>query len=135
MSSSLQQLWRRRKPVAATALLVICSGLWLGAIRYTHRAPTVRTIDVKRGEFLDSLGIRGEVKALKSVGVTAPAEAGDLQILKIVSDGAKLNQGDPIVEFDKTKTDQDLAQYRSSLKYATADIEQGERHEHDLCLC
>lgn len=125
MSSRLQQLWRRRKPVAAAALLVIGSALWLGAIRYTHRAPTVRTIDVKRGEFLDSLGIRGEVKALKSVGVTAPAEAGDLQILKIVSDGAKLNQGDPIVEFDKTRTDQDLAQYRSSLKYATADIEQG----------
>jgi RND family efflux transporter MFP subunit len=35
-----------------------------------------------------------------------------------------VNPGDPIVEFDRTKTTQDLAQYRSSLKYATADIEQ-----------
>ena len=44
--------------------------------------------------------------------------------MNIASDGAKVNQGDLIVEFDKTKTEQDLAQYRSSLKYATADIEQ-----------
>ena len=104
--------------------MIIGCVLLLGAIRYTHRAPTVPTIDVRRGEFLDSFEIRGEVKALKSIGVTAPAETGDLQILKIVSDGAKVNQGDPILEFDKTKTEQDLAQYRSSLKYATADIEQ-----------
>jgi RND family efflux transporter MFP subunit len=47
-----------------------------------------------------------------------------LQILKIASDGAKVNRKDSIIEFDKTKTEQDLAQYRSSLKYATADIEQ-----------
>jgi RND family efflux transporter MFP subunit len=96
----------------------------LGTIRYSHRAPAIPTIDVKRGEFLDSLDIRGEIKALKSVEVTAPAETGNLQILKIVSDGAKVSQGESIVEFDKTKTEQDLAQYRSSLKYAAADIEQ-----------
>lgn len=124
MSSRLQQLWNRRKPVHIAALLVMGCALLLGAIRSTHRSPTVPTIDVKRGEFLDSLEIRGEIKALKSVGVTAPAEAGDLQILEIVNDGAKVKPGDPIVQFDKTKTDQELAQYRSSLKYAEADIEQ-----------
>ena len=124
MTRRFEQLWKRRRPFVGAGLLVIGCVLLLGAIRYTHRTPTIATIDVKRGEFLDSLEIRGEIKALKSVGIAAPAEAGDLQILKIASDGAKVNQGDPIVEFDKTKTEQDLAQYRSSLKYATADIEQ-----------
>lgn len=102
---------------------MLCAVL-LGSIRYTHRTPAIPTIDVTRGEFIDSLEIRGEIKALKSIEVTAPAEAGDLQILKIASDGAKVNRGDPIVEFDNTKTEQDLEQHRSSLKYATADIEQ-----------
>jgi HlyD family secretion protein len=123
MMRSLQQLWKHRKRLVTTVLALGCV-LLLGAIRYTHRPPAVSTIDVKRGEFLDSFQIRGEIKALKSVGVNAPAEAGDLQILKMASDGAKVNRGDPIVEFDKTKTEQDLAGYRSSLKYATADIEQ-----------
>lgn len=124
MVRRLQQLRARHKSVVTAALILVGPILLLGAIRYTHRAPAIPTIDVKRGEFLDSFDIRGEIKALKSIGITAPAEAGDLQILKIVSDGGKVNKGDPIVEFDKTKTEQDLAQYRSSLKYATADIEQ-----------
>ena len=35
-----------------------------------------------------------------------------------------MKPGDLVVEFDKTKTEQDLAQYRSSLKSAEAEIEQ-----------
>jgi HlyD family secretion protein len=124
MIRRLQQLWVGHKPLVTAALMVAGCIVLLGAFRYTHRAPAIPTIDVKRGEFLDSFDLRGEIKALKSIGVTAPAEAGDLQILKIASDGGKVNKGDPIVEFDKTKTEQDLAQDRSSLKYATADIEQ-----------
>ncbi len=124
MIRRLQQLWTRRKPVITAAVLIAGTVLLLGAIRYSHRTPAIPTIDVKRGEFLDSFEVRGEITALKSIGVTAPAEAGDLQILKLATDGAKVRQGDSIVEFDKTKTEQDLAQYRSSLKYATADIEQ-----------
>jgi HlyD family secretion protein len=124
MIHTLQQVWARHKSLMIAALIVAGCMLLLGAIRYTHRSPAIPTIDVKRGEFLDSFDLRGEIKALKSIGVSAPAEAGDLQILKIASDGGKVNKGDPIVEFDKTKTEQDLAQYRSSLKYATADIEQ-----------
>jgi HlyD family secretion protein len=124
MISRVQQFWTRNKGLVTSGIIVTLCLLLLGAIRYTHRAPGIPTIDVRRGEFIDSLDIRGEIKALKSIEVAAPAEAGDLQILKIVSDGAKVNQGDSIVEFDKTKTEQDLAQYRSSLKYAAADIEQ-----------
>src|SRR6516164_1689702 len=116
-----QQVWARQKPVVVAGIATACV-LLLGAIRYGHRAPAIPTIDVKRGEFLDSFQIRGEIAALKSIEITAPANAGELQILKISADGAKVKPGDPIVEFDKTKTEQDLAQYRSSLKYASADI-------------
>ena len=123
MIRRLQQTWRHSKAAVVCGIVATCV-LLLGAIRYSHRAPAIPTLDVKRGEFLDSFQIRGEIAALKSIEITAPAEAGQLQILKLVPDGAKVKQGDPIVEFDKTKTEQDLAQYRSSLKYAAADIEQ-----------
>lgn len=123
MIRRLQQVWARQKPVVVTGIVLGCV-LLLGAIRYSHRTPAIPTLEVKRGEFLDSFQIRGEIAALKSIDVAAPAEAGDLEILKISADGAKVKPGDTIVEFDKTKTEQDLAQYRSSLKYASADIEQ-----------
>jgi HlyD family secretion protein len=119
-----RQLWIRRKATVITVVLLACSGVVLGAVRLSRRSPTVPTYQVKRGEFLDSLQFRGEVKALKSVTISAPAEAGDLRIVKLVDEGAAVKPGDVVVEFDKTKTEQDLAQYRSTLKSAEASIEQ-----------
>ncbi len=114
---------RRKAAVVAVILLLGCGVLW-GAVRLGRRGPNVPTIEVKRGEFLDSLQFRGEVKALKSVTISAPAQAGDLQIVKIVPEGTVVKMGDVVVEFDGTKTQQDLAQYKSTLKSAEAEIGQ-----------
>jgi HlyD family secretion protein len=124
MIARIRQLWIRRKAIVIVAALLVGSGVVLGAVRFSTRSPEVPTWDVKRGEFVDSVQFRGEVKAMKSVTISAPAEAGDLQIVKIVADGTQVKQGDLVVEFDKTKTEQDLAQDRSVLKSAQAEIEQ-----------
>jgi len=124
MIQRFRQLSLRRKAIAIVILVLAASGVVLGAVRLGKRSPTVPTYDVKRGEFLDSLQFRGEVKALKSVTISAPAEAGDLQIIKISPEGTTVKPGDVVVEFDKTKTAQDLAQYKSTLKSAEATIEQ-----------
>lgn len=123
MIGKLKTLLMQRKLATAATVLIAC-GVVYGAVRYSRRSPSVPTIEVKRSEFLDSVQFRGECSALKSLSITAPAEAGDLLILKIAADGSKVKRGDMIVEFDKTKTEQDLAQFRSTLKYSTADIDQ-----------
>lgn len=124
MIQRFRQLSMRRKAMAVALLVLAGSGVVLGAVRLGKRAPTVPTIAVKRGEFLDSLEFRGEIKALKSVTISAPSEAGDLQIIKVSAEGTAVKPGDVVVEFDKTKTEQDLAQFRSSLKSAEAAIDQ-----------
>jgi len=124
MIRRFRQLSMQRKAVAIAVLMLAGSGVVLGAVRLGKRTPTVPTIEVKRGEFLDSLQFRGEVKALKSVTISAPSDAGDLQIIKVSAEGTAVKPGDVVVEFDKTKTEQDLAQYRSSLKSAVAAIDQ-----------
>jgi RND family efflux transporter MFP subunit len=124
MMERIHRLWIRRKALVITVVLLAGSGVVLGAVHLSKRSPTVPTYQVKRGEFLDSLQFRGEVKALKSVTISAPAEAGDLQIVKLTTEGAAVKAGDVLVEFDKTKTEQDLAQFRSGLKSAMASIEQ-----------
>ncbi len=118
------------RKLAIVALVLLACGVVFGAVRYSRRGPSVPTIEVKRTEFIDSVEFRGECTALKSLSITAPAEAGDLQILKIAADGTKVKPGDMIVEFDKTKTEQDLAQYRSTLRYSTADIDQTRAQSH-----
>jgi HlyD family secretion protein len=124
MIQRFRQLSMRHKAMAIVILVLAGSGVVLGAVRLGKRAPTVPTYEVKRGEFLDSLQFRGEVKALKSVTISAPSEAGDLQIIKVSPEGTAVKPGDVVVEFDKTKTQQDLAQYKSTLKSADAGIEQ-----------
>jgi HlyD family secretion protein len=123
----IQRFRKLSKKAKAAAILVVVlagCGVVLGSVRLGKRTPPVPTIEVKRGEFLDSLQFRGEVKAQKSVTISAPAEAGDLQIIKLVPDGSTVKPGDVVVEFDHTKTDQDLAQDKSSLKSAEAAIDQ-----------
>ena len=124
MMKRVQRLWIRRKALVITVLVLAGSGVLLGAVRLSRHAPTVPTLELKRGEFLDSLQFRGEVKALKSVTISAPAEAGDLQIIKLVPEGTAVKPGDVVVDFDKTKTEQDLAVYRSTLRSAQATIDQ-----------
>src|ERR1700736_3362334 len=124
MLQRFHRLSIQRKGMIVAIILLAGSGVVLGGVRLGKRSPTVATIEVKRGEFLDSADFRGEVKALKSVTISAPAEAGDLRIVKLSPEGTAVKLGDLVVEFDKTKTEQDLAQYRSSLKSADAEIEQ-----------
>jgi HlyD family secretion protein len=124
MIQRFRQLSMRSKVMAIVILVLAGSGVVLGAVRLGKRNPTVPTYEVNRGEFLDSMQFHGEVKALKSVTISAPAEAGDLQIIKIAAEGTVVKPGDSVVEFDKTKTEQDLAQYKSALKSAEAAIEQ-----------
>jgi HlyD family secretion protein len=114
----------RHKAVTVVIALVAGSAAAFGYVHYSKHTPTVPTFEVKRGEFLDAIQFRGELKAMKSVTISAPSEAGDLQILKMATDGSHLNQGDMIVEFDPSKTQQELAKDQSILKSAQAEIEQ-----------
>ncbi|MGD0890310.1 MAG: HlyD family efflux transporter periplasmic adaptor subunit [Terracidiphilus sp.] len=120
----LRDLWGGKKAWTVAAVLAFASAAVFAFVHYSRKAPTVPTFQVKRGEFLDALQFRGQLKAMKSVTITAPSNAGDLQILKIVTDGTQVKKGDVVVEFDPSKTKQDLAQDQSTLKSSQAEIDQ-----------
>lgn len=82
------------------------------------------TAEVKRSEFVDYLELRGQVRAIHSVVITAPADAGDLQILHLVHEDARVKKGEVLVEFDATKLKATLAQDQSALRGAEAGAEQ-----------
>ena len=124
MTGRIRNLLTRRKAMIVAAILFASSAAIFGLVHLSHRSSTIPAFAVKREEFVDSVQFRGEVKAMKSLSISAPAEAGELQILKIANSGVDLKKGDLIVEFDKSKTEQDLAQDRSALKSAQAAIDQ-----------
>lgn len=126
---------KKKKMVAAGATAAAL--LIFGAFRLVDSAPNIPTAVVARGDFTDYLELRGDVKALKSRTITAPYEAGDLQILKITPDGTTVKKGDIVVSFDTTTPKQMLAQDQTELKSADAEIEQSRakarlKEEQDL---
>src|SRR5215470_2099322 len=131
------QKWQPKRKIVAGVGLAILSALGLGAFRLASSTVALPTAEVKRKEFVDTLEIKGEVKALRSVVIAAPYSAGDLQIVNLVANSAKVKKGDLIVEFDTTTTKQKLAQDQSSAKSAEAEIQQSRaaarlKEEQDL---
>jgi RND family efflux transporter MFP subunit len=115
---------RKQKALAALAVLAVGSAGLYALAHSSKKAPVLPTFQVKRDEFLDVIQFRGELKAMKSQTITAPSNAGDLQILKIAPDGTQVKEGDVVVEFDPSQTQRSLAQFQSTLKSSQAEIEQ-----------
>jgi RND family efflux transporter MFP subunit len=87
--------------------------------------PNATTVEVTHGDFVDYIQIRGDIRPAKSIILNAPLQSGgDLQIVKLVKNGAQVKQGDLLVEFDATTLQQRLAERRSDLKAAEREIEQ-----------
>jgi HlyD family secretion protein len=86
-------------------------------------AGNIATAEVVRGEFVDLLTLRGEVKALRSVPIQSPSGAGELQIVQLAANGAEVKKGEVVVKFDTTTVERSLAEKRSLLRQAEAEIE------------
>ena len=70
------------RPRNAFAAIVVLALAAAGAVAASRRAsvPDVPTVRVTRGEFVDTLEIRGEIKPLKSIVLSSPMQSGELQL-------------------------------------------------------
>ena len=118
--------WKPRHKAFAGAAIALLGGLGFGAFRMASSAVAIPTAEVQRKDFVDTLEIKGEVTALRSKIITAPYSAGDLQIVSLVANSAKVKKGDLLVQFDATTMKQKLAQDQSSVKSAEAEINQSQ---------
>ena len=131
------QKWKPRKKALAVAVVTVIGGLVFGGFRLANSAVNLPTTEVQRKEFVDYLQIKGEVKAIRSAVIAAPYGAGDLQILRIVTNATKVKKGDFLVEFDATTVKEKLAEDKSAVKSAEAEIQQSRaaarlKEEQDL---
>ena len=135
--SGTSQLWKSRWKTLVSVAILIIGGLIFGAFRLASSAANLPTTEVKRKEFVDYVEIKGEVKAIRSAVIAAPYAAGDLQILRLVANATKVKKGDFLVEFDPTTVKQKLAEDKSAVTSAEAEIQQARaaarlKEEQDL---
>ena len=86
--------------------------------------PNLPLAEVKTGEFVDTLEIRGEIRPLKSIVLTSPLQSGELQIVKLAKNGTMVKPGDIVVEFDGSTLQRTIQEKQSELKQSDAEIEQ-----------
>jgi RND family efflux transporter MFP subunit len=109
--------------IAAVVSVVVIGGA-LAGLRARTRPPKIATVEVVRGEFVNYLQLRGEIKAAKSVVLSAPSIGSDPQIVRLVKNGAVVKKGDLLAQFDTTDLERQLQQRQTELKQAEAQIEQ-----------
>ena len=90
------------------------------------RAPSLPTTAVAKGTFVDYLQLRGEIRPIHSVILTAPSSGADLQIMQIATNGSAVKPGDVVVQFDTTLQQRTLEQKQSELKQAESEIEKAD---------
>ena len=116
-------LRRPRNVVVLVVMTIAVIGAGAFAVRGSAR-PDLPTTEVKKGEFVDTLEIRGDIRPLRSIVLTSPMQSGDLQIVKLAKNGSTVKAGDVVVQFDGSLLKKTIQEKQTELRQADAEIEQ-----------
>jgi len=114
----------RNVVLAAVTVLVVAAGAFAAVRR--PAMPDLPTALVTKGQFVDTLEIRGEIRPLRSIVISSPMQSGELQILKLAKSGTMVKPGELLVEFDQSTLRRTIQEKQSELKQADAEIEQAQ---------
>src|SRR5215216_2015870 len=105
---------RKKSLIGVAVAAVAIAGAAVAMNARTVTIPNVTTSAVTRGDFVDYIQLRGDIRPAKSIVLAAPLQAGgEMQILKLVKNGAAVKKGDVVVEFDATTLRQRLQDRKS----------------------
>jgi multidrug efflux pump subunit AcrA (membrane-fusion protein) len=119
----LSALRRPRNAFLSAAAILVVAAVAFVAVSGTT-APDFPTVEVSKGEFVDTLEIRGDIRPLKSIVLASPMQSGELQIVKLAKNGSPVEAGDVVVQFDGSMLQRTIEEKKSELRQADAEIEQ-----------
>ena len=122
--TNVSTLFTRRRVIAASVLVALVLVFVAGRALTRAEAPDGETVEVTRGTYSDIVEIRGQVQPVRSTYVTAPYNAGELQILKISRNGTEVKTGDVVAEFDAVNLRRTIQEKQGELRSAQAESEQ-----------
>jgi RND family efflux transporter MFP subunit len=108
--------------VALAALGAAGAGIY--RFRGVQAAATFPMAPARKGDFLVIVRCRGELRARRSVQVTAPVNVPLLRIIWLAPAGDPVKAGDPVVRFDPSSAQQQLQEKDAALKQAEATLDQ-----------
>jgi HlyD family secretion protein len=120
---AMAMLRRRWKWIAA---VVVVAGAWNVVRATSSSAPALATAEVTRGDYVDVVEVRGDVRPVRSMVVTAPPDAGELTIVTLAKNGTDVKKGDVVAQFDAMTLRRTIQERQSELRSAQAELKQSE---------
>jgi HlyD family secretion protein len=108
--------------ISLVVVAVLASSVW--RLRHLQAAGGLPVAPVRQGDFLVMVHCRGELKARRSVQLTAPVNVPDLQIVWLASAGDTIAAGQPVIRFDPSSARQQLQEKEAVLRQAQATLDQ-----------
>ena len=110
---------RRLVILVAMFTLAAATGFGLWRVSSARAARTLATSPVRTGEFLVLVRCRGELKARKTLQISAP-HVPDLRVVWLAPAGSPIKEGDPVVRFDPSSARQQVQENEAALRQAEA---------------
>jgi HlyD family secretion protein len=117
---SLKNLGKRK--IAVIIICIIAVGIF-AAVNLSGSSAKISTFKVKKGDFVIDIVTSGEIQASKSVSVSVPPDTwGDTRIVSLIPDGTHVKEGDLLVKFDTSETEDRVKSRQNDLDNALADL-------------
>jgi RND family efflux transporter MFP subunit len=111
---------RRLLAIGGAVIVILAIVLW----NVGSPSAEAASAEAQKGEFIVSIKVKGELKALKSQAVTVPRSiSSSIQIIRMAPEGSVVKAGDFLVQFDPTQARQKLEEKRNALNNALAELE------------
>jgi multidrug efflux pump subunit AcrA (membrane-fusion protein) len=118
---------RPRRGGKVFLMLAVLAGLLAAAGVYRFQSsaagPALPTAEARSGEFLTIVRCRGELRARRSAQIIAPVNVPELRIIWLAPAGEPVEAGSPVVRFDPSSAQQQLAEKQASLEQAQATLD------------
>ncbi|GMV20445.1 MAG: hypothetical protein AMXMBFR57_03940 [Acidimicrobiia bacterium] len=115
-----------RRPWRWVVVLVIVVGIWATVRAMSGSAPDLPSAEVTRGDYVDVVEVRGEVRPVRSIQLTAPPDAGELTIVTMARNGSDVKAGDVVAQFDAVTLRRTIQERQSELRSAQAELKQAQ---------
>jgi HlyD family secretion protein len=120
---------KTRKTISLVFGLLVLVGLGAVAVVALNQMKRpergIPTVALKRGNVEMKIHTYGELRAVRSATLVAPAVAGALQIVKLAKTGSRVEVNDVLIEFDPSDQEHILEQNRYDLLQAEQEIVKG----------
>lgn len=119
---------RRRYPLFAAIAVVMAASSYVGWAKWKDLplAAKLPSSPARQGEFLVLVRARGELRARRSVQVTAPVNVPELRIVWLAAAGEPVTADQVVIRFDPSSARQQLNEKSAELQQAQAALEQAE---------